>query len=221
MTSHNRATLPNASRAGRFLSTSVIALSLLTLALSPRACADDLTGMPQDDPKDLLPTPPTPSQPTCPTGTIQFVSMPSWARGVNLGPLPAKLMPMGRDLTAPVKPAPQPLAPPKDGTTTASTTPTDTTASPKPADTNSPTLLAVSPFLQWIKANPQAAAAAARQQARSYGPPPSPNAPASPAAANVPSSTDDSYWLPPLIDSSEFGTRTVGGSAAIYSTPQR
>ena len=210
MTRLNRITLTN--------SVPILLLSVW-IALPSLARADDLTGQAQDDPKDLLPTPAAPTQPTY-SGTL-FAPMPEWARGITLGPMPDKLKPMGKGTVVASATKPQPLAPPKDATPTPTATTTTAETGAKPANTSDPAMVTVSPFLQWIKANPQAAAAAARQQARSYGPPPSPNAPASPAAANVPSSTDDSYWLPPLIDSSEFGTRTVGGSAAIYSRPQR
>jgi len=36
--------------------------------------------------------------------------------------------------------------------------------------------------------------------------------------AGAPAGSEDPYWLPPLIDSADFGPTPVSGSAAIYST---
>ncbi len=158
-------------------------------------------------------------------GSGLFVPMPAWARGVILPPLPVELKPMGgKTRIAGPPPTPPPLAPPKDVvTTTASSTPNTTPAKAAPAD-NNPAMIAVSPFLQWIKTNPQAATQA-RQQAEAYhagapagGNPVNGGAPQSPGQGNA----QDPYWLPPLIDSADFGpTPPVSGSAAVYSTPQR
>jgi hypothetical protein len=88
-------------------------------------------------------------------------------------------------------------------------------------------MITVSPFLQWIQANPQAAATEARQQAGVYRPPIAlPGGNVLPGAA---SAGANPYWLPPMIDTPEVnstgagssGPTAVGGSAAIYSTPQR
>jgi hypothetical protein len=217
MTRLNRAILPDAPRVTRSFPKSAIVLSILIASLSC-ARADDLTGLPVDDPKDLLPAPPAPVQPTAPTGSL-FAPMPGWARGITLGPLPDKLQPMGRSTTASPAPQTPSLTPPKD--TTSPTTTTTTAAAPKPASSD-PDMVTVSPFLQWIKANPQAAAAAARQQAESYhaGPPPE-NGPGGANAAARNNPQDDAYWMPPLIDSADFGSSAVTGSAAIYSRPQR
>jgi len=89
-------------------------------------------------------------------------------------------------------------------------------------------MVTVSPFLQWIKTNPQAAAVQARQQAAGYQAPTAPGANSANAAAvngqspaGAPGGSEEPYWLPPLIGSADFGSSPVGGSAAIYSTPQR
>lgn len=206
-------------------------LCLVVVILPHRARADDLTGQSQDDPKDLIPA----SAPARPqnTGLAGFQPMPAWARGVVLSPLPDKLKPMGKKievLTTPPTPAPNSttLAPPPDASAAVADTTAKAKTNPAPAD-NNPDLIAVSPFLQWIKANPQAAAAEARQQANSYHASSSPDAApstgasgadnAAHAAATAPAEAP--YWLPPLIDSGDFGSKPVTGSAAIYQTPQR
>ncbi len=197
------------------------------------ARADDLTGMAQDDAKDLLP----PTRASAPCYTTGFLPMPYWARGVVMPPLPDVLSPMGRKavLTTPPVPAREPLAPPKDGTTASTgvtvAKPIVVTPGPATQPAPNPALIAVSPFLDWIKANPQAAAEQARQQASSYqtaaeptGPIPAPNA-APNSNGNAPAVVAPApYWMPPLIDAAPFtsGTgTTTGSSAAIYSTPQR
>jgi hypothetical protein len=203
---------------------SFMALSLLVILLPclSYAYADELTGQAQDDPKDLLPAPPSRPQSSVDSG---FLPMPSWARGTTMPPLPIQLKPMGN--RTPGAPAPvamataPPLAPPKEAPAAAPIMEETSTPrpAPAPAAAQPPTLIAVSPFLQWIKANPQAAAAQARQQANSYhaGQP----APGEAVAPGASAPGEDPYWLPPLIDSSEFGPTAVGGSAAIYETPQR
>jgi hypothetical protein len=197
---------------------SALLLSLMVSVLPTLVRADDLTGASQDDPKDLLPTPPTT---TLRTSTMFFLPMPSWARGVVMPPLPYQLKPMGKkpaNLVSASEAAS--LTPPPDG----STTPTGPVAKPKaPPVENNPDLITVSPFLQWIKSNPQAAAAEARRQANAYGAPPSaPGIPGNPNGAPSTAGSDDNYWLPPLIDSGDFGPKpVVSGSAAIYQTPQR
>jgi hypothetical protein len=227
MLSRARATIPH--------------LVCLLLFLSPAALhsarADDLTGLAQDDEKDLLP-PSSAQAPSGPCYNPGFVPMPSWARGVVLPPLPEVLKPMGKKpvLTTPPVPATTPLAPPKD-----SGTPTVVVAKPTvvPQPAPNPALIAVSPFLDWIKANPQAAAEQARQQAGAYQaadptgattPAPAPNtasnnntAPNNSAAAPL-VVTPAPYWMPPLIDTAPFTSTSgniSGSGAAIYSTPQR
>jgi hypothetical protein len=211
---------------------SLLLLSIFLIILSNLVHGDDLTGQPVDDPKDLMPASTTPAQSTIQTGL--FVPMPVWARGIIMPPLPVELKPMGgKTAVAGPPPPPAPLAPPKETTvtTTASSAPTPASSSEKSstnAAENNPALVAVSPFLQWIKTNPQAAAAQARQQAESYhaGPPADSAAAIAPGATGhtpiaAPGGTGDPYWLPPLIDSADFGPTPVSGSAAIYSTPQR
>jgi hypothetical protein len=202
--------------------TSEVAAMMIVVAFSAIARADDLTGLSQDDPKDLYAAQPAPCQPS---GALLFVPMPSWARGVVMPPLPDQLRPMGKKPVVAAARTPSPVEVPKPPSTPALTT-TDTVPKDKPAPiADNPTLMAVSPFLQWIKSNPQAAALQARQQANSYRQPtPAGTVPNSAGSSN-PGSTGtggDPYWLPPLIDSGDFGSKTVtGGSAAIYSTPQR
>jgi hypothetical protein len=197
----------------------------LFVVLPPRlAHGDDLTGQAQDDPKDLLPAPVSPPRPqTADLGAFQ--PLPHWARGVTMPALPEQLKPMGKKiavLTTPPSPAPAPLAPPPETPPASGGTPAKATNTPAPAD-NSPVLVTVSPFLQWIKSNPQAAAVEARQEANTYHASSSPESGPSgtTGATGAPGPTENPYWLPPLIDSSDFGPRPVTGSAAIYSTPQR
>jgi hypothetical protein len=211
-------------------------LLFLSLAVMNSGRADDLTGMAQDDAKELLP----PSGPTssAPCYNPGFLPMPSWARGAVMPPLPDVLKPMGKKvvLTTPPVPAPAPQAPPKDSDKSTVVVAKPTVVAPAPAP--NPALIAVSPFLDWIKANPQAAAEQARQQASVYqagdptGPiaaPPAPNA----APNNTGSATTGTvpivvgpapYWMPPLIDAAPFTSNSgnvSGSSAAIYSRPQQ
>ena len=198
---------------------SLIIVSFLLILLSSRAHADDLTGLPHDDPKDLTIAAPTSERIS--SGSM-FAPLPGWARGVTMPPLPYQLTPMGKKPVAAVattSTAKPPLAPPKDSNVPAPVI-SQSEAAPKPAPASeSPAMVTVSPFLQWIKSNPQAAAAAARQQAGTENAPQAPAGVPNPGAQSVNGS--DVYWLPPLIDSGEFSTGAVGGSAAIYSTPQR
>jgi hypothetical protein len=207
---------------------------IFSLAVVKPVSADDLTGSPHDDPKDFVPPSIQESSPQQ-IGASAFQPMPYWAHDASMPPLPQALKPMGTKvavLTTPPVPAPS-LAPPKDSnsSTVEVEKPRVVTPMPKTVPAPNPALVAVSPFLEWIKSNPQAAAEQARQQASAYqagadsnapapasgtNPNPAPNAPAPASASAAP------YWMPPLIDASQFGTGSVGGSsAAIYSTPQR
>lgn len=220
MGSFKRATFPHV----------VPLLFLLLIAGAKPVFADDLTGMPHDDPKDLLPPPA--QEATSSSFDTGFLPMPSWARGAVMPPLPQALKPMGKKvvvLTTPPVAAPEPLAPPKEGAPSTVIVAKPTLVTPAPA--SNPALIAVSPFLEWIKANPQAAAEQARQQANTYSAGSDATAAAPPTNANAAPNTNGNapgagvapapYWLPPLIDSAPFGTSTTGSSAAIYSTPQR
>jgi hypothetical protein len=205
-------------------------LLLLSLAAAKPVFADDLTGMPHDDPKDLLPPPV--QEAASSSFDTGFLPLPSWARGAVMPPLPQALKPMGRKvvvLTTPPAAAPEPLAPPRE-----TAPPTVIVAKPTPvapASPSTPALIAVSPFLEWIKANPQAAAEQARQQANTYTAGSDANPPAATTNGNAAPNTNGTapgsstaaapYWLPPLIDSAPFGAGATGSSAAIYSTPQR
>jgi hypothetical protein len=207
-----------------------VASFFLFAALAVTVRADDLTGMAQDDPKDLYPAPALQTAYT-PNYNSSFLPLPSWARGVVLPPIPAVLTPMGKQvvLTTPPVPASQTPATPK-------TPATPLVLVPKPAVTPAPNpaLIAVSPFLDWIKANPQAAAEQARQQAGTYqaggdanatistGTTTAPNGPPANGNAGPVVAPPAPYWMPPLIDTATFGTgTTTGSSAAIYTTPQR
>ncbi len=193
---------------------SLIVISFFLILFSNRSHGDEYTGLPHEDPKDL-------GAPASPSTEPEFAPLPGWARGVKLAALPYQLTPMGKKpvTETTVTISHESLAPPKD-TTPAVLIPMPA-STPKPATTapETPTLIAVSPFLQWIKSNPQAAAAEARQQAANENAPPAPPTPPSPNQPNSPSSNP--YWLPPLIDSGEFGVGAIPGGAAIYTTPQR
>ena len=197
-------------------------LVIFALMLFTYARADDLTGLPVDDPERSV------ARTFHPAAVMQtsslFVSMPSWARGVVMPPLPEQLKPMGKKTLAASANGPTPavVQPVKQADIAPTTVSADGTAIAPKKD--SETMTTVSPFLQWIKANPQAAAAQARQQAAAYHDGPGAGAAGSPpiAGPGAPAPTsDDNYWLPPLIDSSDIQTGPVGGSAAIYSKPQR
>jgi hypothetical protein len=196
--------------------------AVLLIIFSSWVHGDDLTGMAQDDPKDLTATPvPAVITRSCDAGL--FVPMPAWARKVVMPPLPLELQPMGGKTKVAGPPSATPAV---NMTKDANATAAANAAAAKPPE--NPAMVTVSPFLQWIKSNPQAAAAQARQQAEIYhtGPTPPTAATANNAtpAANANAaqgSTQDNYWLPPLIDSPDFGSTAVGGSSAIYSTPQR
>src|SRR5476651_1666510 len=106
MFSLNHATLLNASHRGpgrspgiscsrgwRFNASSLILLSLLVLILPNFGRGDDLTGLAQDDPKDLLPLSATATS-SQPTGAVAFLPLPGWAHLVNMPPLPDQLKPL-------------------------------------------------------------------------------------------------------------------------------
>ena len=190
---------------------------VLCLLSGGLAHADESTGLPLDDPKDLHAYSTT-TRITRINYAQPFIPMPQWAqaRFDKMPPLPDQLKPMGK------KPAPAVTAAPTPAPNAAPVTPMVVTAGkPKTADVN-PTLIAVSPFLQWIKDHPKDAAAEAQKQASSY------RAPA--GSSGNGGSSDDPYWMPPL-DSSDnssgpstensSASSTVTHSAAIYSSPQR
>jgi len=205
-------------------------LLFLTLCGFQSVRADDLTGMAQDDPKDFLPSS---AQPTSSPASynVGFLSLPPWARGTVLSPLPEVLKPMGKKpvLTTPPVPAPPPLAPPKESEPPTVVVAKPTLVAPASAPAPTPALIAVSPFLDWIKANPQAAADQARQRAGAYQAATEANTAEATTTATVhatgtapAAATPAPYWMPPLVDSAPFGTgNTTDSSAAIYSTPQR
>jgi hypothetical protein len=214
----------------------LIIVSVILIVISSRVRGDEVTRAPQSDTKEMSYTTTGvgisyttagPAQPNLATG---FLTMPSWAHGATMPALPYQLTPMGKKpvvvakTTPTASPAPAPLAPPKD---TAAPEPApeskDTAAKPAPAP-ETPALIAVSPFLQWIKSNPKAADEAREQAAHSTAQAPTGSASGAntiTAGPTANANAQDPYWLPPLIDSADFSTGPVGGSAAIYSTPQR
>jgi hypothetical protein len=215
---------------------SLIIVSVILIVISSRAHGDEVTGAPPSDTKEMSYTnsgvgisytTAGPSQPNLMAG---FLAMPSWAHGATMPALPYQLTPMGKKpvviakTTSNASPAPAPLAPPKD-TPAPAPQPESNDAAAKPAPApEPPALIAVSPFLQWIKSNPKAADEAREQAAHSTAqapPPPANGANTITAGPTANANAQDPYWLPPLIDSADFSTGPVGGSAAIYSTPQR
>jgi len=202
-------------RAARF----VLALALF-LAV-PAARADDGTGLPED-PKDASST-----HNEVMTMSSPFLPLPGWSRFEKMPPLPEQLTPLGKK--APVVAEVTPVVPRKDPGEVA---PAVSIPKPKeiPVVNPNPTLVAVSPFLEWIKDHPAQAAEQARKEASAYNPAPNPPAPAT-SSASATAGTGSSrspYWMPPLIDSSDTtappsstSTTTTGSSAAIYSTPQK
>ncbi len=207
-------------RAQRLAITLFILIALLIVVLCKPADGDDLTGLVQDDPKELAPAP-APAQ----SNDMGFQPLPSWAHGA-MPPLPDALKPMGKKVVVMTTP-PTPASGASSRETLAAPVVTAAVSKPAPVPVPapSPALVAVSPFLQWIQANPQAAAAQARQQANAYHASSTSNAGSSATVtnptANTPAgSATDPYWLPPLIDTAPFGAQS-GGSAAIYETPQR
>lgn len=181
----------------------ILLFLILTLAF---ARAGDDTGLPGDDPKDVGPANSEAST-TSSTNCVSdmFVPIPAWSRFVKMPPLPEVLTPMGKSPTL-SKPRPAALAETKpDGAPPPKPAPKP--QAPKP----DPDLVAISPFLQWVKDHPDAAAQA-RKQAAADAPPVSPT-PVNPAAGG------DPYWMPPMIDGS--GTDDLQGGSATYSRPQR
>jgi hypothetical protein len=152
------------------------------------------------------------------TTDFTFLPLPAWA-SAKMPPLPEQLKPMGHEPVL-AKPSPAAVAETKPDLPPMpkklpQVYPLASSKEPAPAASDSPVLMAVSPFLEWIKDHPQEAAAAARKEADTYSAGPGPAGPAPGASP---------YWMPPMIDS-DSGTTTSGnsggGSAAIYSTPQR
>jgi hypothetical protein len=185
----------------------ILVLILLSLAF---ARADDDTGLPGNDPKEIASERPEVSTTSC--VSEMFLPIPEWSHFEKMPPLPGVLQPMGHSPESTVKSSPAAVAETKP----------DGAPPPKPAPkpkepTPDPDQVAISPFLQWIKDHPGDAAAEARKQAASDAGAP---APASPAAPNAPV---DPYWMPPMIDSSSAPAveASGGGSAAIYTRPQR
>jgi len=216
---------------------SLVIVSIFLVIISSIAHGDEMTGTPQEDTKEMSYTTSgvgisyTTAGPSQPSLTPGFLSMPGWAHTPSMAALPYQLTPMGKKPVVTTTSSPSvdtlTLAPPKETVTPPAPPPEtkETVEKPAPATApEAPALIAVSPFLQWIKSNPKAAEEAREQANRT-----TPQTPASaPNSANTTTAgpagntnSQDPYWLPPLIDSAEFGTAPVGGSAAIYSTPQR
>jgi hypothetical protein len=219
---------------------SLILVSFFLIVLSSRSHGDEFTGLSHDDPKDLGPasapaSSAPPANPSCdpfapaPADSF-FAPLPAWAHGATMPALPYQLTPMGKKpaevAATTTGTAPESLAPPKEATQVPLVSIPGPAPKPAPAP-EPPALIAVSPFLQWVKSNPQAAAAEARQQAASENTAQAPTGPTTATSAPVPAANQvaptsaSPYWLPPLIDSGEFGGSPGGSSAAIYMTPQR
>ena len=194
----------------------VLALILLSLAL---ARAGDDTGLPGDDPKDVAPARSEVSTTTTTSSVSDmFLPIPEWSRFEKMPALPEVLTPMGKSPESTVKASPAAVAETKP----------DGAPPPKPAPKPKapqadPDQVAISPFLQWIKDHPKDAIAEARKQAAADAGAPAAAPAVGPAAPAAPA---DPYWMPPMIDSSGAASEPAveasgGGSAAIYSRPQR
>ena len=163
--------------------------------------------MAQEDPKDLREP-----RDSADDHASAFLSLPAWSSYTKMPPLPDQLKPLGR----------KPLIVSTRSPSPASATPSPAVAAavapapqhPHVSDSN-PTLIAVSPFLEWIKDHPTQAAAQAHKEADAYR--------ANPAPATTANASP--YWMPPIDETPETTvaqpTTTTGSSAAIYSTPQR
>jgi len=189
---------------------------MLILASLAFARADDNTGLPGDDPKDVAPDRSEVSTTNC--VSEMFLPIPEWSRFTKMPPLPGVLTPMGVSPESEVKPSKAALAETKpDGAPPPKPAPKPMAPAPDPDQ------VAISPFLQWIKDHPAEAVAAARKEAATDSGTPA----ATPAGALAPAGVPaDPYWMPPMIDSASApppDVQAVGGpgSAAIYSRPQR
>jgi len=194
--------------------------------------ADQYTGMQDDDDaKGMVQLRQMPG-----TETIAFLPLPSWAHIKAMSPMPDVLSPNGKKVVVqvtPPAPAPhQPLAPPKEEETASSEISAEAAAAksvPTPAipPASDNALIAVSPFLEWVRANPATAAAQARAAAGNYQAQttPAPAAGSTGSSAPAPAGAPAPYWLPPMLDTTAapilYSNQTPGSSAAIYSTPQR
>lgn len=191
--------------------------SAFLIIISSLAHADDSELPVKYDAKDITMV----SGPAVPTGQL-FLPMPNWSKSPALATTPWQLTPNGTRPAVVAAATHAPMSPPKEPMTTPVTEQAkEVVAKPAPAP-EPPALMAVSPFLQWVKSNPKAADDARTQAAANA---PAPTVPATAntivAGPNGASNSQDPYWLPPMIDSSNFGSGPVTGSAAIYSTPQR
>lgn len=187
---------------------------LLILASLAFVRADDGTGLPGDDPKDVGPERPEVSTTDC--VSEMFLPIPEWSHFTKMPPLPSVLTPMGESPESQVKPRKAAVAETKpDGAPPPKPAPKPMAPAPDPDQ------VAISPFLQWIKDHPQEAVAQARKEAATEGRTTAPAAASASAGGGAPA---DPYWMPPMIDSATAPTveaSSGGGSAAIYSRPQR
>lgn len=188
-----------------FKATGIILL-LIFISLVIARAGDD-TGLPGDDPKDT--TPPGSEVSTTSCVSDMFLPMPEWSRFQKMPPMPDVLKPMGASAEPRAKPATAAVAETKpDGAPPPK--PAPKAMAPQPdAD-----LVAISPFLQWVKDHPDAAAQARKQAADDA-------AATAPAGGSAPApASADPYWMPPMVDSSGVSA-PAGGSSATYSRPQR
>jgi hypothetical protein len=184
-----------------------VILFLIFLSLVMARAGDD-TGLPGDDPKDATPTDPEVSTTSV---SDMFLPMPEWSRFKKMPPLPDVLKPMGASAEPRAKPATAAVAETKpDGAPPPK--PAPKAMAPQPdAD-----LVAISPFLQWVKDHPDAAAQARKQAADDA-------TTTAPAGAPTPANASaDPYWMPPMVDAPDASAPPpTGGSSATYSRPQR
>ena len=182
---------------------------LLILASLAFARADDSTGLPGDDPKDVGPERPEVSTTSC--VSEMFLPIPEWSRFTKMPPLPERADADGRVAGERSQAARRPPWPRRSPMARLRPSPRRSRWRPAP----DPDQVAISPFLQWIKDHPQDAVAAGAQGSRDgCAARPRLPRPARSAAGGAPA---DPYWMPPMIDSAAAPTveassrRRLGG----------
>ncbi len=205
-------------RAASFRTGSALSLGVLLasafVATTPLLHGDEYTGLAQNDPKDMYPY----RTEVVHTQTVSaFQPLPGWSRYGGMPALPDQLQPLGRKI---VVASTAPLNPPKPAPAVSPISASTPIKPPASLPPDNPALIAVSPFLQWIKSDPLAASEA-RKQAKAYQETPPPAAATDASGAHP---TEDPYWLPPMTEqnetSSDSGNKPVTGSSATFSQPQ-